>query len=78
MNPSTRLVAIRRPYAPASRLESGRRAAAAVGGEGSGDLEALDIGQADIEQDKVGAGRERPQARTCRRGLADDLEAVGL
>ena len=44
-----------------------------------GDVKALDVGQADIEQDEIRANRPSSrQARGAVVGLADDDEAVGF
>ena len=80
MKPSTRLVARRGTVfarLAARRQDDERRRP--VDGERLGDLEALDVGQPDVEQHELrpqGAGggqAGRPVA-----GLADDLEAVRL
>ena len=80
MNPSTRLLARRGPYALASRLDVKTTNG---GGPSTGqrpcDLEALDVGQADVEQDEI--RQEGPRSRQARGAvgrLADDVEAVGL
>ena len=78
MNPRTRLAASRGPYAPASRLDvrttnGGGPSTASC----AGDLEPLDVGQADVEQDEVGSKRAGGrETRQSVRGLADDVEAV--
>ena len=80
MNPSTRPVASRGPVRArlaARRQDDERRRP--VDRQLPGDVEALDVGQADVEQDEIRS--ERPGGREARGavvGLADDDEAVGL
>ncbi len=80
MKPRARLVVEARPvcarFAARGQDDEWRRT---VDRELPGDVEALDVGQADIEQDEVGP--ERAGGREARGAvvrLADDDEAVGL
>ena len=79
MNPRTRLASRRGPYDAgfAARGQDDERRRP-VDRELAGDLEALDVGQADIEEDEVRAeGSGGLEAGEAVGRLADDVEAVG-